>query len=230
MQRSYFGVSFVISLLKAEVVIWADLAHPWLAVEGNYTLEQTINLHVSIHNPHPPTHPPTCTLVLNHNRSVFLFCNSLFPLGCGREIHSYIFIFCVFRLKSSFCTRTNLRLHTHPWPHAYTHLLARKWIKCGVAWGLFHNSTYINMIIYMYRYCIIFIEAHIEVRLSVVHSQHEVYIHPETALLENLCSSAPPMSSPLLLSLCNPVAPTLLLYCSSCSQRVPSANNFVKAP
>lgn len=62
----------------------------------------------------------------------------------------------------------------------------------------------------MYRYILYIIHRGTkEVGLLVVHSQHEVYTHKP--LIET-SAVASPMFLPLLLALCDPVVPVLILF------------------
>lgn len=81
----------------------------------------------------------------------------------------------------------------------------------GVAFGCIQRTDS-NTLIHMYRE-LLYIDAHIELRLFVVHLQHEVSIYN--------ASEQTPMLSPLLLTLCDPVVDSLvwlilLFPCSKC--------------
>ena len=80
-------------------------------------------------------------------------------------------------------------------------------VYIGLEKDLFH--IYIYKYEYMYRYILYIIHRGTKVELLVVHSQHEVYTHKP--LIET-SAVASPMSLPLLLALCDPVVPVLILF------------------
>lgn len=105
------------------------------------------------------------------------------------SFHDFLFFYFLLVRCKQISVPFSVRVYT-----SKTHVDLHTWMDKvwhGMGNLLSQSSTYINIWLYTCtdKYCILYIDTHIEVRLFVVHSQHEVYIYPETALLQDPCSN-----------------------------------------